>query len=432
LTERPSEPGGPSGRAPGVVLVLFERLSTDHTRGFGFMGYRLARRLHEAGLLRAMVCLQKEAGVDIPSHLTHTLDESFSFKVLHRIIAWASRLLPFFNARLAEELLFDLFVCRKADMRAGELLFYSRPLFLNSIQRAQRAGMQVWVQASIPHPLANYALVRNEELRLGLPSRGAYSDATRAVRLARTIAAADKLVTMHPDIGKYAYDSYLEFLGPDKVVPLEHFFGVDPAGFAKAPAAATEAAGESEGPTFLHVSHMNLIKGIPYLLEAWERFKQEPESRGSRLLLVGQRDENLDSLIRQRYSKLPDLEMSGYVPDLLPYLARADVFVSPSISDNGPGTIAESMAAGMPVVSSTNCGFASLITEGEDGFTYRFNDVDRLVEILRWFAEHRSEIGDMGRNARTNIEHLSVDRYADELVGIFQAAARSPEHPPRA
>ena len=80
------------------------------------------------------------------------------------------------------------------------------------------------------------------------------------------------------------------------------------------------------------------------------------------------------------------------------------------------------MASGMPVISSENCGYASLITPGEDGFTYPFNDVERLTEILLWCVENRDAIPRMGGRAQRRVSDSSVDRYAEELVDIMKSA----------
>lgn len=401
-----------------VVLVLFERLSGDQKHGFGFTSYRLAAALQDAGMLGGLICLEKDEGLDIPPERIHTFSDHRLFQFAMYAVNRIPRLIPSFNARAAGETLFERFACQRLSRHAGDILFLSRPLFPKAVSQAQKMGMRVWVQASIPHPLVNFELVRDEELRLGLPCRGPYSDKKRADRLAETVAATDKLVSMDPQIGKYAYESYARFLGPERIIALKHFFTVDPSYFESLAMARTEKGVGSEGVTFLHVSHMNLIKGIPYLLDAWRKFKQVGDREQCRLVLAGRRDENLDEVIRRDYSDLPGLELAGFVPDLLECLGDADVFVSPSVSDNGPGTIAEAMAAGMPVVSSLNCGFASLISDGENGFTYDFSDIDRLAEILGWFAENPSAIFGMGRRARGKVESFSVDRYADEIVGI--------------
>ena len=110
-------------------------------------------------------------------------------------------------------------------------------------------------------------------------------------------------------------------------------------------------------------------------------------------------------------------EHVGFVPDLVPVLSSSDVFISSSIADAGPATILEAMSAGLPVISSRNCGFASMVSEKEDGFTYHYNDVSKLTEILTWFINNPGEIQPMGKRARSKMENLSTGRYAEEILG---------------
>ncbi len=410
-----------------VVLAAYENISRSRKHGFGFLSYRLALALREADLLESLVCLDGDPDLDIPAESIHRFSKHWPSRVGQRIISVLSSFLPGFDHRLAKEILFDRFVTSQLGTNAENLLFCTRPLFARSVRAARQMGMKVWVQASIPHPLTNYSLVRNEELRLDLPRRGPYSDIKRAIRLAGVIAKADKLICPAEEIGRYAYRDYVKYVGVERILPLHKFFVSDASAFADIAAAKTSRDVDGE-ITFLHVSHMNLIKGIPYLLEAWRLFKQGGRGEGCRLLLVGAQDSNTDELIARDFSDLADVEATGYVRDIRPYMARGDVFISPSISDCGPGTIAEAMGAGMPVISSRNCGSASLIREDVSGYTYRFNDPEGLCEILRMIATNRPRVREMGRAARQAMSSVSMGDYADEIVAALQARQdRAPE-----
>ena len=80
------------------------------------------------------------------------------------------------------------------------------------------------------------------------------------------------------------------------------------------------------------------------------------------------------------------------------------------------------------MISSLNCGCASLITPGKDGFTYPFADVERLAELLLWFTNNQGAIARMGEQARAKISKSSADRYANELVAIIQSAGEEGTH----
>ena len=166
---------------------------------------------------------------------------------------------------------------------------------------------------------------------------------------------------------------------------------------------------------FLHVSFMNLIKGIPYLLDAWRDFRSR-STQPARLWLAGSMDRQIQRLLETRYRALPDLVVHGYVPDLSSVYTGADVFLSPSVADAGPTTILEAMATGLPVIASRNCGFSTLIQEGENGFTYAYQDTARLSELMSVCVEDRRKLARMGEKARSLLPASSLADYADEII----------------
>jgi len=68
----------------------------------------------------------------------------------------------------------------------------------------------------------------------------------------------------------------------------------------------------------------------------------------------------------------------GGVSDVRPFLAAADAFVLPTLYDPFPNAVLEAMAAGLPVVTSTRCGAAEIVAEGETGFVRDALDIDAL------------------------------------------------------
>ncbi len=406
-----------------VTLVLFDRINPHQRRALGYASYRLAHRLHEAGLLARIVCLYCSPDADLPRDKIAALADDPVRGALFDVLGRVGRRLPFLRGRRQQESLFDRFAAGQVGHDPGGLVFCSRPLVPRTVAAAHASGSTVWVQSSVPHPLLNYALVRHEEVRLGLGGSSAYTDRQRAGRLAWVLAAADKVATLAPEIGGFTYRSYLQFLPEEKLLPLHDYFSIDPAEFA-AVAEARDARPAGRGLNFVHVSHVNLIKGIPYLLDAWRLARKGPLA-GCRLIIAGRIDRDVRQLVATRYADLDDVEYPGFVADLADVLAEADVFVSPSVADAGPATIIEAMAAGLPVVSSRNCGFASLIREGENGFTYPYNDPAALAAVLGRLAADPAACRAMGREARRGLAVHGIDHYGDEILRYVESQGQT-------
>jgi len=72
----------------------------------------------------------------------------------------------------------------------------------------------------------------------------------------------------------------------------------------------------------------------------------------------------------------------GGISDVRPFLAAADAFVLPTLYDPFPNAALEAMAAGLPVVTSTKCGAAEVVREGESGFVRDALDIDGVADCL--------------------------------------------------
>jgi len=70
----------------------------------------------------------------------------------------------------------------------------------------------------------------------------------------------------------------------------------------------------------------------------------------------------------------------------------------------------EAMACGLPAIASEASIGPEIITVG-CGFISRSGDLDRLVELLRWFDRHRDELPAMSREARAQAARSTWTNY---------------------
>ncbi len=401
-----------------VVLVFFNYISTNQQASVEFTSYCLVKRCYDEGILEKVICVGTDKNVDVPTSYITAIDKNLALKLLLKLLSVLQVKIPKVHTRWLREAIFDLYSSRKLSGYRGVRVFCARPDFLRVVRKAKANGNPVWVQTLTPHPLLNFSLVRNEEIRFEQASRGGYSNLSRTVNIIKAINESDRVFTLSQEIAAFTYKSYADFVDRTKLVGLRHYFGVAQSEYS----VTRDQRGKKQGGAelrFLHVSYMSMIKGLPYLLEAW-KILLERHSVAGKLILVGQIDSGISKVIRDHYGQVPNVEFVGRVPNLTEFYRQADVFVSPSVADAGPTTILEAMLAGVPVIASKNCGFASLITEGQEGFTYNYNDVERLSELMYWFFENADQIRNMGNNARNAVADFSIDRYTDELATAFK------------
>jgi glycosyltransferase involved in cell wall biosynthesis len=109
--------------------------------------------------------------------------------------------------------------------------------------------------------------------------------------------------------------------------------------------------------------------------------------------------------------------------ELAALMRSAYVLVLPSTSEGLPRVIIEAMATGLPVIGSCVGGIPEMVENGATGFLVSPGDATALAERLRWVLEHPKEAREMGRHARTFVQHFfSTTAYVQGYQQTFAAA----------
>ncbi len=139
------------------------------------------------------------------------------------------------------------------------------------------------------------------------------------------------------------------------------------ANFKPTNTALRDQHGIPPGNTVVCIARLTTQKGQRYLLEAVHQLVQQQPPKEFNLVLVGNGEDELTlkSLV-QEYG-LPLIYFVGEQRDVLPWLALADVFVLPSLSEGLPGGLIEAMAASLPCVATDIPGNNELVIDGVTG-----------------------------------------------------------------
>jgi glycosyltransferase involved in cell wall biosynthesis len=172
----------------------------------------------------------------------------------------------------------------------------------------------------------------------------------------------------------------------------------------------------------LFVGTLRPVKGLKYLLKAFKSIIEAGFNVA--LVLVG------DGVERDQLQRMTiDLNMHQQVyfigsvsNSLVPeYMAGADIFVLPSLSEGFPVVLLEAMASGLPIISTNVRGIPEIIEDGVNGFIVEPKNPRQIAEkltILLSSPEMRSTI------AKNNIE--KAKRYTwrqviDKLESLFNS-----------
>jgi glycosyltransferase involved in cell wall biosynthesis len=122
---------------------------------------------------------------------------------------------------------------------------------------------------------------------------------------------------------------------------------------------------------------------------------------GPRILIAGDGPQRARLEARARQAASNRIAFLGYVPyrELPALYACADLFVHAPREERWGVSVAEAMAAGLPVVSSTRVGAAhDLVVPGGNGFLYDAGDVLQLAALVRdALALSPQRVGDASR-----------------------------------
>lgn len=165
-------------------------------------------------------------------------------------------------------------------------------------------------------------------------------------------------------------------------------------------------------------SRKDLHKGTPYLLEAIEIFMRDHQAdyKDVEMVIFGNRE----------HAELPETGVHtaflGTISSeqrLALCYSAADVFIAPSLEDNLPYTVMESLACGTPVVAFTTGGIPDMVQHKYNGYLAEYRSPADLAAGIGWVYKHpQSEIP--GLNARKYIEeNFSEDIVARKHIELY-------------
>lgn len=169
-------------------------------------------------------------------------------------------------------------------------------------------------------------------------------------------------------------------------------------------------SGPSIGGPAVTVARLSAEKGITYLLQAAAQVTARDSS--FRLEIAGDGPCREDLWREAQTLGLGEhVRFLGPVSDVAALLARASVFVLPSLSEGVSLTLLEAMARGLPVVSTRVGGTPEVVEENVTGLLAPARDASALAEALDRVRSDPEMARDLGLAGRARVEaHFDVRR----------------------
>lgn len=156
----------------------------------------------------------------------------------------------------------------------------------------------------------------------------------------------------------------------------------------------------------LFIGEVNQRKGIKQILEAARIIN----SSDVRFDIIGIGKEYCADLYKP-YDKF--VNFMGRVPFevLLDKLSSSHIFIFPTMGEGFGLVLLEAMAAGLPVITTRNCGGIDIVSEHKNGFLINVGDTEALIEKILWFKNNPVENEKMSKCAVITAKEYTWERY---------------------
>jgi glycosyltransferase involved in cell wall biosynthesis len=138
--------------------------------------------------------------------------------------------------------------------------------------------------------------------------------------------------------------------------------------------------------------------------------------KGDRLMYLNEMKQAIE-----RYGLGEQWQWLNQRSDIVNQLHHHDVLVHPSFGEGLPNVVCEALACARPVIVSDTLDHNRLVSNGESGYLFDYQDPSDLAEKIKMFIrltpDERRKMGQCGREFAE--EHLSLERFVDEYERLF-------------
>ena len=166
-------------------------------------------------------------------------------------------------------------------------------------------------------------------------------------------------------------------------------------------------------------SRKDLHKGTSYLLESLELLKER----------LGVKAEQIELVVFGNRNKkdVPDFSFKtsflGTISDdekLALCYSAADAFLIPSLEDNLPYTVMESLACGTPVVAFTTGGIPDMVQHEQNGYLAEYRSSVSLTNGMEWIINHLDRSSLQQHARQTVMAKYSEPVIAQKHIQLYQ------------
>jgi glycosyltransferase involved in cell wall biosynthesis len=392
-----------------ILVASFQSLTAQSGSGMARLGYYISQELHKKNILDCFIVYSKGK-----------FETSFPSAPVSRwsryILYFINKLNKIFNFqphtfRFFQEKLYDWFFSSKINTGIG-ILLVTQPYLKRTFKKAKKLGIKI---IFIPgNPEENYIkqLVLDEWKYLNITGEDAYTYKKRIDYYNTTIKYVDNVIGTYPTV----YTTYKNSQYQGTVTEMIGHIKPDFMPIKSEPRTVTNK-------TFIigYLAHTVALKGLQYLLQAWDMMNNETPNLDIKLIIAGKIDDSIAAYVESKHLSIKKIELLGHVSQLSDFYKSLDAFVVPSLIDGGPYTALEAAHYSIPVIITENCGSAELLSRGNPGCkVVPIRDAEALKKEILWAYNNRAEAIKMGSNAKYNLENYRMDELVTSICAYLE------------
>ncbi len=179
----------------------------------------------------------------------------------------------------------------------------------------------------------------------------------------------------------------------------------------------------------VHFGTMSTANGLHFLVDAAKRCRDRSDLH---FVLVG--DGNKRAELEQRIAdaRLDNIQVLDRMSkmQLVSFIRACDVATVvfadyPILEHNSANKLFDSLSAGKPVLLNYSGWQRQVLEDARAGFGCLQWDLDEYVQKVLWFADHRDELEQMGRNAKQlAVDEFNRDKLATQALDMVSRSAK--------
>jgi glycosyltransferase involved in cell wall biosynthesis len=187
---------------------------------------------------------------------------------------------------------------------------------------------------------------------------------------------------------------------------------------------AREKLGLQNDKIYILFGAMNIVderKGFTHLLGSLAKLASELVNKKDEIeiIIFGKANEKLLDSISFKVNYFGNFKNEE---NIIYCYNAADIFIAPSLQDNLPNTVLESLSCGTPVVAYNVGGLPDMIDHLNNGYLAEANSVEDLANGLKWYLKNKNNVESLSLNARNKV----IKNFSQKIVaGKYEELYRS-------